>query len=335
MYTKVKLRPAAIVAIVVMLATSECSPSDPTAHSPQSPSTAATVAAPLPTTMGIASTPEVSDLIAPGAVIKTVADGLGTAEGPLWLPDGRLIVSEPRNNVVVVVDTAGNQSDFRRPSNLANGHAFDRSGTVVEAEAGDGTTHGMIATINADGSATMLADNFEGKHFNAPNDLTVKSDGTIWFTDPDFNQKFSPEIDFHGVYRLDPTTGAVTLVTKTLQEPNGIAFSNDENTLYVTDSADNYLASYPVAADGTVGPETVLGRGCDGIGIDERGNVWASTCDDHNILITNPAGVQIGTVTFPGITTNLAWGGPDGRTIFVTTQEGGVYSLALTVQGTQ
>jgi gluconolactonase len=254
----------------------------------------------------------------------------------VWLPDGRLIVSEPRDtgNAVVVVDAAGTMSDFRRPSNLANGHALDRSGSVVEAEAGDGTNHGMIAKIAADGSSTVLADNFEGKHFNAPNDLTVKSDGTIWFTDPDFNQEFAPEIDFHGVYRLDPTTKALTLVTKTLQEPNGIAFSNDESTLYVTDSADNYLVSFPVAPDGTAGPAKVLGRGCDGIGVDERDNVWASTCDDHNILITNPAGVQIGAVTFPGITTNLAWGGPDGRTLFVTTQSGGVYSLALTVQGT-
>jgi gluconolactonase len=318
----------------MMLATSGCSASDSAAHSAVSSSAAATVATPVPTTAGIASTAEVSDLIAPGAIVETVVDGLGTAEGPVWLPDGRLIVSEPRNNVVVVVDAAGNQSDFRRPSNRANGHSFDRSGSLVEAEAGDGTNHGMIAAIAADGSATVLADMFEGKHFNAPNDLIVKSDGTIWFTDPDFNQKFPPEIDFHGVYRLDPTTKAVTLVTKTLQEPNGIAFSNDETTLYVTDSADNYLVSYPVAADGTVGPEKVFGRGCDGIGVDEQGNVWASTCDDHNILITNPVGVQIGAVTFPGITTNLAWGGPDGRTLFVTTQAGGVYRLALTVQGT-
>jgi gluconolactonase len=329
------LRPGAVVVVsVVMLATSGCSSSDPAAQSAPSPPTAATVATPAPPTVGVASTAAVSELIASGAKVELVAEGLQFAEGPVWLPDGRLIVSDVRDNAVVALDKAGSKSDFRRPSNIANGHALDPNGFVVEAEAGDQTTHGVIAMIAADGSVTVLADNFEGMRFNAPNDLTVKSDGTIWFTDPDFNEQFVSEIGFNGVYRLDPKTKAVTLVTKTLQEPNGIAFSNDESTLYVTDSASNYLASFPVAADGTVGPEKVLGRGCDGIGVDQHGNVWASTCDDHNIVITNPDGVQIGTVTFPGITTNLAWGGPDGRTLFVTTQGGGVFSLALTVQGT-
>jgi sugar lactone lactonase YvrE len=264
------LRPCAVVVSVVMLSTSGCSSSNPATNSAQSPSTAASVATPVPTTVGVASTAEVSDLIAPGAKVELVAEGLKFAEGPVWLPDGRLIVSDVGGDAVVAIDKAGSNSDFRRPSNVANGHALDRSGSVVEAEAGDGTNHGMIAEIAADGSATVLADNFDGKHFNAPNDLTVKSDGTIWFTDPDFNQQFTSEIGFNGVYRLDPTTKAVTLVTKALQDPNGIAFSNDENTLYVTDSADNYLASYPVAADGTVGPEKILGRGCDGIGVDEQ-----------------------------------------------------------------
>lgn len=283
---------------------------------------------------GSSSTPPtVKSLTAPGGKVKPVASGLGLAEGPLWLPDGRLIVSDVAGEAVLVFNAAGENSDFRRPSNVANGHALDSDGSVVEAEAGDRTHHGLITRIAADGSVTVLADNFRGKRFNAPNDLIVKRDGTIWFTDPSFNQLFWSEIGFRGVYRLDPQTKAVTLLTKTLSEPNGIAFSPDEKTLYVSDSPTGRLYSFPVAADDTLGPGKEFGLGCDGVGVDERGNVWASTCD-HYVAITDPAGISIGKIAFPGTTTNLAWGGADGKTLFVTTQEGGVYSLALTVSET-
>ena len=277
--------------------------------------------------------PTVKSLTASGAKAKLVASGLKFAEGPLWLPDVRLIVSDVLSKVVLALDAAGHKSDFRRPSNVANGHALDSDGSVVEAEAGDSTHHGLITRIATDGSVTVLADNFRGNRFNAPNDLIVKRDGTIWFTDPDFNELFASEIGFKGVYRLDSQTKAVTLLTKTLSEPNGIAFSPDEKTLYVSDSQTGRLYSFPVAADDTLGPGKEFGLGCDGVGVDEQGNVWASTCDQY-VAITDPAGISIGAIAFPGTTTNLAWGGADGKTLFVTTQEGGVYSLALTVSET-
>ena len=115
------------------------------------------------------------------------ASGLGYAEGPLWLPDGRLIVSDVTNDVVFVFDAAGHKRVFRRPSNVANGHALDGNGAVLEAEAGDNTLHPLVARIGADGSATVLADKYRGKHLNEPNDLIAKRDGTIWFTDPSFD----------------------------------------------------------------------------------------------------------------------------------------------------
>ena len=272
-------------------------------------------------------------LIASGAKVETVAHSLHSAVGPLWLPDGRLIVSDELSNVVVAFDEAGNKSDFRRPSNAADGHAFEPDGSLVEAEMGDKTNAGVIARVAADGSVTVLADNFEGKRFNSPNDLAVKSDGTIWFTDPDYGLDFPSEIGFNGVYRLDPLTKVVTLLTKTLNEPNGIAFSPDEKTLYVTDSQSSGLIAFPVLADGSIGPGKSFGDGCDGLGVDEQGNVWAATCD-VNLVITSPAGVRIGSIPIPGNTTNVTWGGAEGKTLFVTTQEGGVYSLALTVRRT-
>ena len=279
-----------------------------------------------------------SGLLAPGAkvrlfaAVKPIASKTGYAEGPLWLPSEHLIVSDVHGAAVLTFDASGKKLSTRRRSNVANGHALAADGSVLEAEAGDKTHVGRIVRISADGSVTTLADAYKGKHFTAPNDLVVKRDGTIWFTDPDYNELMASAIPFHGVYRLDPKTGVVTLATKALDEPNGIAFSPDQKTLYVSDTFGFGLVSFAVAADGTLGPKRFVdSAGCDGIGVDERGDVWETTCDD-NVAVVSPAGKTLGSITFPGTTSNLAWGGAHGKTLFVTTEEGGVYSLALSVR---
>lgn len=270
-------------------------------------------------------------LIAPGAKVKLFAKGLEFAEGPLWLSDGRLIVSDVQGDEVLAFDSAGRRSVFRRPSNLANGHALDAHGAVIEADAGDEKHRGQIVRVAADGKATVLAAGFEGKPFIEPNDVIVKRDGTIWFTDPDLGLTPPPGKAVHGVYRLDPKTRVLTRMTKALKSPNGIAFSPDQKTLYVTDLAGDGLVSFPITARGTLGPERRLQiMGCDGIGVDEQGDIWATTCSS-SVLVSSPAGKEIGEVTVPGTTTNVAWGGSHGKTLFITTQEGRVYSLALTV----
>jgi gluconolactonase len=269
-----------------------------------------------------------ASLIAPGAQVETFASDMGFVEGPLWLPDGRLIVSEVYGNVVSVFDATGRKSDFRRPSNKANGHALAPDGSVIQAESGDGTSPGRITRLAPNGQDTVLADRFQGKRFNSPNDLIVKRDGTIWFTDPDYGAVHPTDLEFRGVYRLDPSTGVVTLLTDALNEPNGIAFSPDEKTLYVSDVAST--DAFPVNDDGTIEPGHPFGPGADGIGVDEQGNVWG-TSGGAKIYVTDPQGIEIGTVSVPGATTNLAWGGEDGKTLYVTT-DGGVYSLALTVR---
>jgi gluconolactonase len=280
-----------------------------------------------------ASSVTVQSLLAPGAAVQPVVTTLRSSEGPLWLPDGRLLVSDITANTVVAVDTAGAATAFRPSSNGANGHALDLDGSILEAEAGDAKHRGGIARIAADGTATMLADNYQGKRLNSPNDLIVKSDGTIWFTDPDFEISVDPEIGFTGVFRLDPKTKTVTLVTDKLVQPNGIAFSPDEKTLYVSGSLG--LVSYPVAADDTVGAEHVsFDDTCDGIGVDEQGNVWGTTCASKKVTVTDPAGVRIGEIAVPGVADNVGWGGADGKTLFITTQEGRVYRLALAVRET-
>jgi gluconolactonase len=281
---------------------------------------------------GTAPPASLRSLLAPGAKLKLFAGGLGYAEGPLWLPDGHLIVSDIYANSVLEFDAAGKRSVFRRPSNGANGHALDAHGSVIEADAGGDKSPGRIVKVASDGTATVLADNYQGKPFLEPNDLIVKRDGTIWFTDPNLSFATPPGKAVHSVYRLDPKSKVVTRLTKALSGPNGIAFSPDQKTLYVTDTNGNGLVSFAIRPDGTLGRERHLQIiGCDGIGVDERGDIWVTTCANY-VLITNPAGKQIGEIDVPGTTTNLAWGGSDGKTLFITTQEGRIYRLALTVR---
>jgi gluconolactonase len=273
-------------------------------------------------------------LIAPGAKVRLFAGGLAYAEGPLWLADGRLIVSDTYDDTVFAFDAAGKRSVYRRPSNVANGHALDAHGSVIEADAGNDKHAGQIVKITADAKVTVLADRFRGKPFIEPNDVIVKRDGTIWFTDPNLGLVQPLGTAVHGVYRLDPKTKVVTRLTDTLNAPNGIAFSPDQKTLYITDFAGDGLVSFPITPRGTLGPERRLQiLGCDGIAVDELGDVWATTCSS-SVLVLSPAGKQIGEIDLPGTTTNLAWGGTNGKTLFITTQEGRVYSLALTVRET-
>lgn len=281
--------------------------------------------------------PSLEELIAPGATVtlfgsvEPPSTGGNEAEGPLWLPDGRLIATDVGADTVVAFGAAGDRRVFRAGSNRASGTALDPGGAVVLAERGSSSRRGVIARIAADGSTKVLATGYHGKRFNSPNDLIVKRDGSIWFTDPDYGQESSPVIPFHGVFRLDPGSGRVTLVTDNLAEPNGIAFSPDQRTLYVSDSAT--IEAFTVYADGTVGAQRRFGQigdGGGGIAVDARGDVWATTCGTF-LHVLDPMGAPIGEVAFPDRTTNLAWGGRHGTTLFVTTSRGGVYRLALTL----
>ncbi len=297
------------------------------------PAASTATGVPAPTSAPVSAI-TMDSLIAPGAKVETLATGLSFAEGPLWLGDGRLIASDVDGDAVYAFDPTGSRTEFRRPSNHANGHALGPDGSVFQAEHGDATARGGITRLSAGGPDTVLADAFDGKRFNSPNDLIVKSDGSIWFTDPDYGQQFFPsEIGFYGIYRLDPASGDVTLLTDAVDEPNGIAFSPDERTLYVSTTSRGLITAFPVNDDGTIGQGGWFGPGCDGIGVDEQGNVWATSCSG-TVDVTDPKGARIGSVRFPRGTSNLAWGGADGRTLFVTTYDGSVYSVRLTVRET-
>jgi gluconolactonase len=285
-----------------------------------------------------AATPAPSDplagVLAPGAAVEQVASGLALGEGPAYFPDGRLIISDVSNNVVYAFDASGKRTDFLNPSNYANGHVFDGQGRLIQAEHG-----GRVTRVEADGSVTVLAEAYEDKPLNSPNDVAVHSDGTIWFTDPPFGLPQrkavtgrSEELGFSGVYRLDPATGAVTLLTRDLVQPNGIGFSPDEQTLYVSDSATGRITAFPIQADGTLGQGRSFGDSVDGLKVDVEGRVWGTARD--GISITSANGTELGTIPLPEDATNVAFGGANGQTLYITTFSG-VYKIETQTRDTR
>jgi gluconolactonase len=278
------------------------------------------------------ATVSLDSLLANGPVPERISSGYKWAEGPLWLPSGRLLFSDVYGNVSYTLDGAGKRLEFRRPSNLANGKDLAPDGAIIQAECNPVGKGGRITRLEGGKPAVVLVATFEGHVFNSPNDLIVRSDGTIWFTDPEFGNCGIPhEIGFNGVYRYDPKTKALSLLTKSIGQPNGIAFSPDEQTLYVANSDSNHVAAYAVHVDGTIGPSRSFGGGGDGIAVDEQGNVWGTTVG-LDLIVTAPTGRRIGTLVLPEEVTNLAWGGVKGTTLYITTVHE-LYRLELTVAG--
>lgn len=263
-------------------------------------------------------------IVSPDVKLETLVTGNNLFEGPLWLPDGRWIVSEIAANTVWQFDAGGNKTVFLQPSNNANGHALDAGGNIIQAEHDSRS----LAQISLDGRRTVLADQFEGKKFNSPNDMAVKRDGTIWFSDPSFGLgNRTSELGFTGVFKFDPKTGAVTLLTQSLNMPNGIAFSLDEQTVYV--SASGRVTAFPLNADGTLGEGRDFGAGNDGLKVDAFGNVWST--GGNSVEVYTPAGELLGRISTPEATTNLAFGGLNGKTVYITTFKG-VYRIEARVK---
>lgn len=285
---------------------------------PTQPPTLAAGTAADPSAAAPAS-PALSDfgaLFPQGATLELLFDNVGFTEGPLWLADGRLIFSRMSDNIVAVVGTDGSLSDFLNPSSGANGHAFDWSGNILQAE-----HSGRLTRLEADGTATVLAETFEGKRLNSPNDLVVRSDGVIFFTDPTFGLNGREnEIGFQGVYQLDPVTQSLTVIIRDLPMPNGIGLSPDESTLYVSDTTLGQVFAFRLNADGSVGERRALGPGIDGLLVDSDGRIWSSAPDGVHVL--TPDGQDLGLIALSQGATNVGLGGTDGRRLFITTSTG-------------
>ena len=281
------------------------------------------------------------------AAVERLGTGLRWAEGPVWFGDARhLLVSDiPNNRIVKWDEVTGQLSDYRRPSDYANGNTRDRQGRLITCEHGGR----RVVRTEHDGSITVLIDRFAGKRLNAPNDVVVKSDGSIWFTDPPFGLMG----DYEGnraeqelpqtVYRLDPATGAARVIDAEVPGPNGLAFSPDERTLYVVASRaePREIWAYDVV-DGDrlasrrkfidAGPEGTP----DGFRVDEDGNLWCGwgmgTPELDGVLVFNPAGVAIGRVALPERCANVCFGGRRRNRLFMAASQS-IYAVYVNTRG--
>ncbi len=281
----------------------------------------------------------------PLAKVERIATGCRWAEGPVWLGDTRSLVWSdiPNNRMLRWDEETGRTSVFRKPSNYANGHTRDRQGRIVSCEHGGR----RISRTEYDGTVTTVADSFQGKRLNSPNDLVVKSDGSIWFTDPTFGilgwyegTKATPESPMN-VYRVD-ASGTIELAVEGINQPNGLAFSPDEKILYIVESRSvpRKILAYDIvdgrkAVNGRViidaGPGTP-----DGFRVDVDGNLWCGwgmgEAGLDGVHVFNPEGKRIGRIDLPERCANLCFGGVHRNRLFMAASTS-VYSLYVNTQG--
>lgn len=256
-----------------------------------------------------------------GAKVERLATGLQFIEGPQWMKAGFLIFSDIPADELKRWDAKGGVQTFRKPSQNANGNTLDREGRLLSAEHGGRP----VSRLEKDGQIVTVVDSFEGKRLSSPNDVVVKSDGTIWFTDPDYGLAGRPkETPGNYVYRFDPVAKALTPIAKDFDKPNGLCFSPDESKLYVADSGKpRHIRMFNVARDGAVSGGdvfvTIDKGGPDGIRCDGAGRVWSSTGDGAQVFGAD--GKLIVRILLPESAANLAFGGPKGRTLFLTARK--------------
>jgi gluconolactonase len=269
-------------------------------------------------------------LILPNARLELLGQGFRWLEGPVWFADlDCLLVSDLPNDRIMRWSQSGGISLFRQPSGFANGHTRDRQGRLL----GCSHLHRCITRTELDGAMTILADRYQGRRLNAPNDIIVKHDGTIWFTDP----LFGISTDYEGgrqiseaparVYRLDPADGALSIVVDDLAGPNGLCFSPAETKLYITEAgppfaahAVQHIIEYEVTSDGDA-----LGRSkifhkiqpgfADGIKCDEYGNIWSSAGNGVHCIASD--GQLLGIIKTGSVVSNIAFGGPQRSRLFI------------------
>ncbi|MCC6487086.1 MAG: SMP-30/gluconolactonase/LRE family protein [Candidatus Hydrogenedentes bacterium] len=256
--------------------------------------------------------------------VETVAEGFQFTEGPVWVPKDGLIFSDIPADTIFKAD----KSVFRTPSGKSNGLNLDTKGRLIACE----HWNRRVTRTEEDGSITVLADSYDGKKLNSPNDVTVRSDGFFFFTDPPYGlEGREQEQPCQGVYALSPD-GKLTRIADDFIKPNGIGLSPDEKTLYVADTEGNHIRAFDVAEDGSLSNGRVFCAlpGPDGMAVDEKGNVW-STCGE-GVQIFTPSGELVHTVETPQGPANCAFGGEDGKTLYITARTG-VYKVRCVNKG--
>ena len=304
------------------------------------------------------------------STLEQVATGMRWAEGPAYFPDGEYLLCSdiPNNRIMKFSERDNSFTVFRSPANYANGNARDRQGRLITCEH---SVTRRVTRTERDGSVSVLADRYENKRLNAPNDVVVRSDDTIWFTDPLFGingewegSRATPEQGTTNVYRLAPD-GRLTAVITDLVNPNGLAFSPDESKLYVVEwrgTPNRSIWSFDVRPDGTVNNKTKLidaadHGALDGFRVDRDGNLWCGwgsngaleaeprdangrpvyhlrgrSEDLDGVKVFNPQGRPIGFIRLPERCANLCFGGPKGNRLYMTSSHS-IYALTVEAHG--
>jgi gluconolactonase len=281
-----------------------------------------------------ANSPEFWALFDRNSKLETVAQGFGFTEGPMWDPAGFLYVSDETINKIFRVFPDGRKEEVIALGD-PDGNTFDQQHRLIDCA----SVLRAIIAITPDGKYKILADHYQGKKFNSPNDVIFGPDGALYFTDPtlDLVAGEKQELPFQGVYRLDDK-GEVRLLTKDLTQPNGLAFSPDGKRFYVDDSEQRNIRVYDVLAGGSLANGRIFGEepGAkddgvpDGIKVDKQGNLFVT--GPGGIWVWDAQGHHLGTIALPEQPANLTWGDPDYRTLYITATTS-VYRLRTKAEG--
>lgn len=279
--------------------------------------------------------------------VEKLYTGCRWSEGPVYFGDGRYLLWSdiPNNRIMRWDETDGSVSVFRSPSRNSNGHTRDMQGRLVSCE----HSGRQVTRTEPDGTITVLADQYQGKRLNSPNDVVVKRDGSIWFTDPPYGilseyegDQAESEIDANYVYRVDGDSGELTIASDDFDKPNGLCFSPDESILYIADTGASHdpdgprhIRAFDVSADGKSISNSRIFAVCDaglfdGFRCDIHGNIWTSAAD--GVHCYTPEGKLIGKIMIPETVANVTFGGTKGNRLFIcgTTS---IYSVFLNTQG--
>lgn len=280
------------------------------------------------------------------ARLEKLAEGCRWAEGPAYFPAGRYLVwsDVPNDRMMRFDETSNSVSIFRNPSGFSNGNTVDRQGRLVTCEHGNR----RVTRTEHDGTITVIASHHDGRRFNSPNDVVVKSDGSIWFTDPAYGidsdyegHKAESEIGACHVYRVDPHSGAVTVVADDFVRPNGLAFSPDEKKIYIADTGATHVADGPrhirtfnIGESGRLTGGDVFAT-CtsglfDGFRLDEAGRIWTSAGDGVHCYESD--GTLIGKILVPEAVANVVFGGVKRNRLYICATTS-LYSIMLPVNG--